>query len=90
MGLETARRVLKSRFASRQTEFVLGDFVALADKVTLDRVVCCYPDDKALLEAAAARARRLVAFTYPRNRWYVIAEVQDWGAREAFSQGRTA
>jgi DNA-binding NarL/FixJ family response regulator/2-polyprenyl-3-methyl-5-hydroxy-6-metoxy-1,4-benzoquinol methylase len=75
--LETARQVLESRFAPRQTEFVLGDFVALVDRVaqadvvTLDRVVCCYPDDKALLEAAAARTRRLVALTYPRNRWYV-------------------
>ncbi len=31
-----------------------------ADVVTLNRVVCCYPDAEALL-----------AFTYPRDRWYV-------------------
>jgi hypothetical protein len=39
--------------------------------VTLDRVVCCYPDAETLLRAAAQRARKLVAFTYPRDRWYV-------------------
>jgi hypothetical protein len=42
-----------------------------ADVVTLDRVVCCYPDAEALLHEAAARARELLAFTYPRDRWYV-------------------
>jgi hypothetical protein len=39
--------------------------------VTLDRVVCCYPDPEALLGAAAAKTRQVLAFTYPRDRWYV-------------------
>src|SRR2546428_462656 len=43
------------------------------DISTLDRVVCCYPDVEALLRGAAARARRIVAFTYPRDEWYVRA-----------------
>ena len=42
--------------------------VAPADVVTLDRVVCCDPDYARLLGAAAGRARRLLAFTYPRPR----------------------
>ena len=42
-----------------------------ADVVTLDRVVCCYPDAEALLQQAAGRARQLLAFSYPRDRWYV-------------------
>jgi hypothetical protein len=42
-----------------------------ADVVTLDRVVCCYPNAEALLVAAAARTQQVLAFTYPRNRWYV-------------------
>jgi 2-polyprenyl-3-methyl-5-hydroxy-6-metoxy-1,4-benzoquinol methylase len=77
--LEVARSEVESRYGSRPTQFVLGDFVAIAptlpdaDVVTLDRVVCCYPDAEALLRSAAQRARRLVAFTYPRNRWYVQA-----------------
>ena len=44
-----------------------------ADVITLDRVVCCYPNAEDLLRSAAQRARRLVAFSYPRNRWYVRA-----------------
>ena len=42
-----------------------------ADVVTLDRVVCCYPDAEALLRQAAGRTRQVLAFTYPRDRWYV-------------------
>jgi 2-polyprenyl-3-methyl-5-hydroxy-6-metoxy-1,4-benzoquinol methylase len=77
--LEAARRHLASRGASRPAQYFLGDFAASADSlpdadiVTLDRVVCCYPDVEALLRGAAARARRMVAFTYPRDRWYVHA-----------------
>jgi magnesium-protoporphyrin O-methyltransferase len=79
--LEAARRHLASRGASRAAQFFLGDFAATADTlpdadvVTLDRVVCCYPDLEALLRGAAARARRMVAFTYPRDTWYVRAAV---------------
>jgi len=78
---EVARREVESRYKSRPTEFVVGDFAALAntladaDLVTLDRVVCCYPDAENLLRSAAQRARRAIAFTYPRNRWYVRAFV---------------
>ena len=79
--LEAARRHLASRGASRAAQFFLGDFATTADTlpdadvVTLDRVVCCYPDVEALLRGAAARARRMVAFTYPRDTWYVRAAV---------------
>jgi SAM-dependent methyltransferase len=79
--LEAARRHLASRGVSRAAQFILGDFAATADSlpdadiVTLDRVVCCYPDVEALLRGAAARARHMVAFTYPRDVWYVRAGV---------------
>lgn len=75
--LEVARREVESRYGSRPTQFILGDFAAMADTlpnadvVTLDRVVCCYPDGELLLQEAAARAQQLLAFTYPRDRWYV-------------------
>jgi len=75
--LEVARREVGPKYGSRPTQFVLGDFAAIAgtlpdaDVVTLDRVVCCYPDPEALLGAAAARTRQVLAFTYPRDRWYV-------------------
>jgi hypothetical protein len=38
-----------------------------ADIIVLHRVVCCYPDYRRLLEAAADRARRFVVFSYPRR-----------------------
>ena len=75
--LELARRNVTPRYGSRPTQFILGNFAATADKlseadvVTLDRVVCCYPDASALLGAAAARSRRLLAFTHPPDRWYL-------------------
>ncbi len=75
--LEVARREAGSQYGTRPTQFILGDFAVIADTlpcadvVTLDRVVCCYPDAEALLQQAAARARQLLAFTYPRDRWYV-------------------
>jgi 2-polyprenyl-3-methyl-5-hydroxy-6-metoxy-1,4-benzoquinol methylase len=79
--LEVARRHLASRYASRPVQFILGDFAVTAgslpdaDIVTLDRVVCCYPDVEVLLRGAAARARRMVAFTYPRDKWFVRAAI---------------
>ena len=79
--LEAARRHLASGNAPLLAQFFLGDFATTADTlpdadvVTLDRVVCCYPDVEALLRGAAARARRMVAFTYPRDTWYVRAAV---------------
>jgi magnesium-protoporphyrin O-methyltransferase len=76
---EVARSAVEACYGSRPTQFVVGDFAAVsptlsdADVVTLDRVVCCYPKVEDLLRAAAQRTRRLIAYTYPRNRWYVRA-----------------
>jgi hypothetical protein len=54
------------------------DTVEPADVVILHRVVCCYPDYERLLGAAAAHARRLLVFSYPRrnavSRLFVAAQ----------------
>ena len=77
--LDAARRNLDSRYGSRPAQFIVGDFAQTgaelpdADIVTLDRVVCCYPDAAALLSTAAARSRLLLALTHPRDRWYMRA-----------------
>jgi magnesium-protoporphyrin O-methyltransferase len=61
--------------------FVHADFVMAASElpsasiVTLDRVVCCYPSCQQLLDAAVARAERCLALSYPRDVWYVRAEM---------------
>jgi len=55
-------------------EGIHGDFVELApglgsaDLVTLDRVICCYPDLDRLLEASISRTRRVLGLVYPRER----------------------
>lgn len=59
------------------TEFVHGDFLDLASRlprarvVTLDRVICCYPDYEPLIEEALRHAERSFALSYPRDRWWV-------------------
>jgi 2-polyprenyl-3-methyl-5-hydroxy-6-metoxy-1,4-benzoquinol methylase len=56
--------------------FIHADFTDVApdlppvDIVTLDRVVCCYPDFRRLLNAAAEHSRHAIAMTYPRETWY--------------------
>jgi hypothetical protein len=62
---------------SATMQFVHGDFLAVASQitpattVTLDRVVCCYPFHRPMLEHALQTAERGFAFSYPRDRWYV-------------------
>lgn len=65
-----------------RTSFVLADLletadaVEAADIVVLRRVVCCSPDGPALLEAGAAKARRTLLASYPRDRVAVRAVVR--------------
>ena len=42
-----------------------------ADVVVMHRVVCCYPDMPALMDAAADRARRALALSFPRDTWWM-------------------
>lgn len=72
-----ARAEAERRGHSQRVAFVYGDFadiaesVAPADIVTLDRVICCYPDMEALVAASASRARRLFGAVFPRDRWFL-------------------
>ena len=72
-----ARQEAGSRGLDAQVDYVTGDFVEVAgrieaaDVVTLDRVVCCYPDMPALVGASAARARHLYGLVYPRDAWWM-------------------
>jgi SAM-dependent methyltransferase len=60
-----------------RVRFIHADFTDVeaelpqADLVTLDRVVCCYPDFRRLLGAAARHSQRALALTYPREAWYL-------------------
>ena len=58
-----------------QVKFIHADFTDVADElpqvdvVTLDRVVCCYPNFRELLKAASSKSRQAIALTYPRETW---------------------
>jgi magnesium-protoporphyrin O-methyltransferase len=66
-----------------------GDFVALAAEtpaagvVTLDRVICCYPNMPALVGQSAAKAARLYGAVYPRDAWWArgVGAVMNFTAR---------
>lgn len=75
--VEAARGEAERQGFGDRLEQRVGDFVELAheigeaDVVTLDRVVCCYPDMPALVGASADRARRLYGLVIPREAWWV-------------------
>lgn len=61
---------------SEQVMFIHADFTDVAnelpqvDVVTLDRVVCCYPNFRELLTSASSKSRKAIALTYLRETWY--------------------
>ncbi|MGH7554713.1 MAG: class I SAM-dependent methyltransferase [Longimicrobiales bacterium] len=75
--LDAAARYAAQRGLSDRLDFRHGDFVeiaatvASADIVALDKVICCYPEMRALVEQSAARAKWLLGATYPRDNWLV-------------------
>ncbi len=70
----------------------VGDFIEMAedlpdaDVVTLDRVVCCYPDMPRLVGASAAKAGRLYGLVFPRRRWPVRAAIAVMNVFEALKR----
>jgi predicted TPR repeat methyltransferase len=73
--LRAAREEANRRGIADRIHFAHGNFVDLAsqispaDIVTLDRVICCYPDMEQLVGLSAARANRLYGLVYPRDTW---------------------
>lgn len=66
---EAVRRGNGSRITYRFGDFVdLAPDLAPADVVTLDRVVCCYPDVEALVGASVRKTRHLYGLVFPRER----------------------
>ncbi len=74
--LAMARQEAERQGYADAARYLYGDFVALADDVdaadivTLDRVVCCYPDVEALAHAAAAHTKHLLGLVYPQDTWW--------------------
>lgn len=74
--LEQARRLAEAHGVADRLQLTNADMTEIseqispADVVVLDRVICCYPDSNALLDAAATHARAAMALSYPRYAWY--------------------
>jgi magnesium-protoporphyrin O-methyltransferase len=71
--LDAAREEATARGYGDRIRYVAGDIVdaqarvEAADFVTLDRVICCYPDMPALVDASASKAKRAYGVVYPRD-----------------------
>lgn len=69
---EAEHRGFADRVAYRHGDVVdLAEELAAADVVTLDRVICCYPDLAALLGAALRPGPRLIGLVHPTDAWWV-------------------
>ena len=69
---EAARQGVSDRVMHATGDFVeLAPSIEPADLVALDRVVCCYPDMRALVALSVARARRRYGLVYPRDTWWI-------------------
>lgn len=72
-NLQVARSEADKRGYLDRADYIHGDFVQIAaeiepaDIVTLDSVICCYPDAQALVTLSAERAKRYYAVIYPRD-----------------------
>jgi magnesium-protoporphyrin O-methyltransferase len=63
---EAERQGVAGRIKHLHGNFVdLACEVAMADVVTLDRVICCYDDAQSLLDSSAAKARSILGLVYP-------------------------
>jgi SAM-dependent methyltransferase len=80
--IDVARQEARQANLLDRIEFVEGDFVRrageidAADIVTLDRVVCCYPDVEGLVGSSAALARQVYGLVLPRDRWFIRVTIR--------------
>ena len=69
---EAKRRGLADRVSYQHGNFVdMAEQVEPADIVTLDRVICCYPEMEKLVSLSAERARKVYGLVYPRDSWWI-------------------
>ncbi|GAB4580792.1 MAG: hypothetical protein Fur0022_35340 [Anaerolineales bacterium] len=74
---KTARDEAARRGWGDRVSYHVGNFVDLAptlepvDIVTLDRVICCYNDMPALVQASVKQARRIYGLVFPKDVWWI-------------------
>lgn len=86
-SIAAATEETRRRGHEGHVRFIHGDFldvaptIASADVVTLDRVICCYPDMARLVATSAEKSKRLYGAVYPRERWWIrlgLSLVNQW------------
>ncbi len=86
---EATRAGLSDRIGYEIGDFVeLAPLIAPADLVALDRVVCCYPDMRALVGLSAGRALRRYGLVYPRDRLWIRAGAAVFNAASRLARRR--
>ncbi len=84
---EAARQGYADRTAYLHADFTqVADAVAEADIVTLDRVICCYPDMRSLVGAAAQKTRKVLGLVWPREVWWAHAGIATFNFFMRFSK----
>lgn len=93
--LQAAEREAERLGLAERVRFQHGNFVVLAadiepaDIVTLDRVICCYPDPHSLVGLSSARAKQVYGVVFPRDAWWMkiagrLLNVAFWVQRNPF------
>lgn len=74
---EVSKDEAKRQGHADKINFFHGDFVNLSadipmtDIVTLDRVICCYPDMEKLVNSSLRQTREYYAVIYPHDTWWM-------------------
>jgi magnesium-protoporphyrin O-methyltransferase len=93
--LHAAKQEAERQGHTNRVAYQQGDFVELApqlpqaDIVTLEKVICCYPDMRALVGLSSARAGKLYGVVFPRDTWWMrlaglVVNIFPWLQRNAF------
>lgn len=73
--LKTALHEIQELGLDQKAEFIEGDFldryqdISGHDIVTLEKVICCYPDIEGLLNQSLAKSKLFYGIVYPRDGW---------------------
>ena len=69
---EVEQRQLQDRFHFRHGDFTeISDQIESADVVTMDKVICCYPDMEGLLSQALRKSKKIFGVVHPRSNWWI-------------------
>ena len=75
--LEAAKKEAERQGYLDEVNFIQGDFVEMvkeipsADIVTLDKVICCYPDLQTLVGLSSQKAGKIYGVIYPVDTWWM-------------------